>query len=101
MTLEVQSSRSEDLKWLENLHCDLLQYEEKCAFTNILLPLTENIERDHCYYYRATDTPNNNSTVPPSIPTSIQNSNNNEDKGQHTQHLMRMIVITTLNEKTD
>ena len=55
--------RAVELKLLETLHCDMLQFKQKCAFTNILLPLTKNIERDHCYHYKSTEISNNNSTV--------------------------------------
>lgn len=56
-------NRAVHLKQLENLQSDLLQYEDMCAFTNILLPLTENTEHDYCYYYKSTDTLNNNITT--------------------------------------
>ena len=68
--------RAVDPNLLENLCCDLLQYEQKCAFTNILLLLTESIKRDHCYHCKSCEIPNSspiNEAISTSTPTRPQN----------------------------
>ena len=74
--------RAADPNLLENLCCDLLQYEQKCAFINILLPLTESIEHDHCYHRKSCEIPNSspkNEAISTSPPTRPQNGDKNDE----------------------
>ena len=85
--------RAVDPQLLENLHCNLLQLEQKCAFTNILLPMTDNIELNHCYHNKSTDTTNNNSTVDTtstSTQASTQKGDDNEEEviDENTENVM-------------
>ena len=84
--------RAVDPKLLENLRCNLLQVEQKCAFTNIL-QMTDNIELDRCYHNKSTDTTNDNSTVDTistSTQASTQKGDNNEEEviDENTQDIM-------------
>ena len=95
--------RAVDPKLLENLRCNLLQVEQKCAFTNIL-QMTDNIELDHCYHNKSTDTTNDNSTVDTistSTQASTQKGDNNEEEviDENTQDIM--LTSTSVNPQNE